>query len=133
MPEGWYDDPFTDEFQRYWTGTSWTKQTRPRPERMGTAGGAPAPAPGSGQPVALRDYLVWSILTLIFCFWPLAIPAVVFAVRANSAKRAGAWDDAVKYTERARLFLMLSVVAGVVIGGYLAITVILEGPGALGL
>lgn len=153
MPEGWYDDPFTDELQRYWTGTSWTKQTRPRqlppdplppaeawgnaPTTSSSRGlGAPtiqAPAPPDSTPVIIRDYLVLSILSLIFCFWPLAIPAVYFAVRTNSAKRAGDLDAAMRYSDRARLFLMLSVVAGLLVGAYLAWVVLSEGSGALGL
>jgi heme/copper-type cytochrome/quinol oxidase subunit 2 len=133
MPPGWYDDPFTDHLQRYWTGTTWTKETRP----LISADPAPvgAATPTSTAPdasVAVRDYLVWSIVALIFCFWPLAIPAVYFAVRANSTKRAGDTAAAVRYAERARLFLMLSVVGGVLVGAYLIWTVISDGPGSLG-
>ncbi len=153
MPQGWYDDPFTDELQRYWTGTSWTKQTRPRPmpsDSLGAVGsftappapppagrfGAPtiqAPAPVDGSPPVIRDYLIPSILSLIFCFWPLAIPAVYFAVRTNSAKRAGDIPTALRYSDRARLFLMISVVAGLLVAAYLAWVVLTEGSGALGL
>ena len=41
MPAGWYDDPFTDHLQRYWTGDSWTKETRPRPGAVVEAPGVP--------------------------------------------------------------------------------------------
>ena len=162
MPEGWYDDPFTDHLQRYWTGTTWTKDTRPRPPEPSPAAltdapldpftgapmpaspppvpstsGTPAPAwnapPAGGAPVVIRDYLILSILALIFCFWPLAIPAVYFAVRTNSAKRSGQWDQALKYSERTRLFLLLSVVGGLLVAAYLTWVVLSEGSGSLGL
>ncbi len=148
MPEGWYDDPFTDHLQRYWTGASWTKQTRPReqpatpPDPFLPSSSSPpqtgdtiieAPAPPEGSPIVVRDYLVLSILSLVFCFWPLAIPAVYFAVRTYSAKKAGDVETAIRYSDRARLFLILSVIAGVLVAGYLAWTVLGQGSGSLGL
>lgn len=153
MPQGWYDDPFTDELQRYWTGTSWTKETRPRtppPSHVaptdsfpspptsppGGRFGAPtiqAPAPVDSSPPVVRDYLIPSILSLIFCFWPLAIPAVYFAVRTNSAKRSGDIETALRYSDKARLFLMISVVAGLLVAAYLIWVFLSEGSGALDL
>jgi len=148
MPEGWYDDPFTDHLQRYWTGASWTKQTRPReqpappPDPFLPSSSSPpptgdtiikAPAPPEGSPIVVRDYLVLSILSLVFCFWPLAIPAVYFAVRTYSAKKAGDVETAIRYSDKARLFLILSVIAGVLVAGYLAWTVLGQGSGSLGL
>jgi hypothetical protein len=138
MPEGWYDDPFTDHLQRYWTGATWTKQTRPRvppqspPDPFVFGSGGPpsdgsliikAPAPPEGAPIIVRDYLVLSILSLVFCFWPLAIPAVYFAIRTYSAKKSGDIEAALRYSDRARLFLILSVIAGILVGAYLAWTV----------
>lgn len=124
MPAGWYDDPFTDHLQRYWTGETWTKETRPLPGAVGAIepiGGVGVPSP-SGAPAEppIRDYLIPSILVLIFCFWPLAIPAIYFAVKANAAKRAGDLTTARERSERARLFIMLAIIAGVLVIGYLA-------------
>ena len=129
MPAGWYDDPFTDHLQRYWTGDSWTKETRPRPgvveppppyptpaaPAIGTSG-APVTAPQSGQ---VFDWLIPSILTIIFCAWPLGIPALIFAIKANSAKKRGDMAVAVHSAGRARLFVILSVVIGIVVWIYL--------------
>ena len=120
MPAGWYDDPFTDHLQRYWGGESWTKETRPRPDLL------PPPPPelpveqpaqqATGQ---VRDYLLLSILALIFCAWPLAIPALIFAIRANSQKKQGDIAQATESANRARLFILLSVVLGIVVWVYL--------------
>lgn len=122
MPAGWYDDPFTDHLQRYWTGDSWTKETRPK------AGALPPPpptpeetSPANGAPV--RDWLIPSILALIFCAWPLAIPAIVFSVRANASKKRGDMGNASQQAARARLFVILSVLLGIVVWVYLGFVI----------
>lgn len=122
MPEGWYDDPFTDHLQRYWTGDSWTKETRPRPDLM-PAVETPPPAPAyagatSGAP-RIVNWIVPSIFALIFCAWPLAIPALIFAIKANSSMKQGDVEAAVQQSGRARLFVLLSVALGLVVWVYL--------------
>ena len=123
MPAGWYDDPFTDHLQRYWTGDTWTKETRPKPgatveppPAYPAAPQAPAVAP-TGAPV--RDWLIPSILTIIFCAWPLGIPALIFAVKANASKKRGDMAAAADQASKARLFVILSVVIGIVVWIYL--------------
>lgn len=137
MPAGWYDDPFTDHLERYWTGESWTKETRARTstEIASTPVGpaAFATTETENQAVVVRDYLVPSILTLIFCFWPLAIPAVYFAARANSAKGRGDIPVALHYSERALLFIKLAIGAGVLVVIYLIFVVVFQGVEGLGL
>lgn len=123
MPEGWYDDPFTDHLQRYWTGESWTKETRPRPDLMPVAPPPPL-APAYGGPPAdaprIINWIVPSILALIFCAWPLAIPALIFAIKANSSLKQGDVQAAIQQSGRARLFVLLSVLLGVIVWVYLA-------------
>ena len=121
MPAGWYDDPFTDHLQRYWGGDSWTKETRPRPDLMPPT---PPPVPGA-TPTDQRyiNYLIPSIIALICCAWPLAIPAVIFAVQGNSAVKRGDMATALQKANRARLFIILSMILGVVVWIYLVYTV----------
>lgn len=123
MPAGWYDDPFTDHLQRYWAGDTWTKETRPKPgatlessPTYATAPQAPSVSP-TGAPV--RDWLIPSILTIIFCAWPLGIPALIFAVKANASKKRGDMAAAADQAGKARLFVILSVVIGIVVWIYL--------------
>ncbi|MBM3688136.1 MAG: DUF2510 domain-containing protein [Actinobacteria bacterium] len=121
MPAGWYDDPFTDHLQRYWTGDSWTKETRTRPDLVTPP---PPPAPGaapSGQRYV--NYLVPSIIALICCAWPLAIFAIVFSVQGNSAVKRGDMATGLQKANRARLFVILSMILGIVVWIYLAYTV----------
>lgn len=142
MPAGWYDDPFTDDQQRYWDGQSWTKETRPQEfmdfPMSGSMGGttltaAIAPPIAEQQPVVIRDYLLWSVLTLIFCFWPLAIPAVYFSVKCMNARNRGDITEAIRFSARARLFILLSVIGGFVLLGWVVVTVLSDGSSSLGL
>jgi len=41
------------------------------------------------QPVHVPNNLVWAILSLIFCFWPTGIPAVVYAAKVDSRVARG--------------------------------------------
>ena len=121
MPAGWYDDPFTDHLQRYWTGDSWTKETRARPDLV-----TPPPPPATGAaPSGQRyvNYLVPSIIALICCAWPLAIFAIVFSVQGNSAVKRGDMATALQKANRARLFVILSMILGIIVWIYLAYTV----------
>ena len=125
MPAGWYDDPFTDHLQRYWTGDSWTKETRPRPGAVMEPPAYPAAAPASPAATAAQgtgavfDWLIPSILAIIFCAWPLAIPGLVFAIKANSAKKQGNMALAAQQAKKARLWVLLSVALGIVVWIYL--------------
>lgn len=124
MPAGWYDDPFTDHLQRYWTGDSWTRETRPRPGATMPAPGLPtppqpAPEAAGDASAPVRDWLIPSILTIIFCAWPLGIPALIFAIKANGSKKRGDMATAAQQAKTARLFVILSVVLGIVVWVYL--------------
>jgi hypothetical protein len=124
MPAGWYDDPFTDHLQRYWTGDSWTKETRPRPGAVEPppaypAATQPAAAPAGPDGAPIRDWLIPSILAIIFCAWPLAIPGLIFAIKANSSKKQGNMAAAAQQASKARLFVILSVALGIVVWIYL--------------
>jgi hypothetical protein len=124
MPAGWYDDPFTDHLQRYWTGDSWTKETRPRPGTLPPSALTPAPpTPNAPTGAPVRDWLIPSILAIIFCAWPLAIPALVYAIKANSSKKQGNMAAAELQSKRARLWVILSVVLGIVVWIYLGFVI----------
>ena len=126
MPAGWYDDPFTDHLQRYWTGDSWTRETRPRPgaEPEAPLLAYPSPEPPGTPPAApVRDWLIPSILAIVFCAWPLAIPGLIFAIKANASKKRGDTAAAAHQAGRAKLFVILSVVLGIVVWVYLGFVI----------
>jgi hypothetical protein len=72
--------------------------------------------PGYGQPSGPppNNYLVPAILTL-FCCWPLAIPAIVFASQVNSKYAAGDVAGAQDASQKAKRFAIWSAIAGVIL------------------
>ena len=62
-----------------------------------------------------KNYLVWSILVTILCFWPLGIPAIIYSIKVdkqwNEGDRAGAYDA----SKNARKFCVASMVMGIII------------------
>ena len=62
-----------------------------------------------------RDYLVWSILSTIFCCLPLGIAGIVFSVKTRDANNLGDFNTAIKNHKRTFLFNVLALVTGVII------------------
>jgi hypothetical protein len=75
-----------------------------------------APKPGQGPlpPGSVKNWLVESILALICCCWPLAIPAVVYAAQVNGKLSAGDYQGAVDSSNNAKKWLIIAVCAGLV-------------------
>ena len=59
------------------------------------------------------NYLALALLSIL-CFWPLAIPAIVFAVRVNQQTAAGEHAEALLSSRKARMFGIIAVLAGVI-------------------
>ncbi|HEY2738752.1 MAG TPA: CD225/dispanin family protein [Thermoanaerobaculia bacterium] len=82
----------------------------------------PAPSYGAPQPAAwqagsdIPDLLVWSILVTVFCCLPGGIISIIFASKANSAKRMGDFEAARLAAKQAKTWLTVSVVAGLLLG-----------------
>lgn len=72
-----------------------------------------------------QNYLVWAILSTVFCCLPLGVASIVFAAQVNSKWNAGDRAGAEDSSRKAKQFAMWSAIAGaLVIAGYLAIGVI---------
>lgn len=74
---------------------------------------APDPGPSRAKP---DNYLVQSILCLIFCCWPMAIPAIINASRVNSRWAEGDYEGAEEASEKAKQFCWISFGVGIVVG-----------------
>jgi hypothetical protein len=83
-----------------------------------------APPPVYGQPAYgqqqqagtdIPDLLVFSIVATLVCCMPAGIAAIVFASKANSAKKMGDFETARKAAKQAKTWLIVSVVAGVLV------------------
>ncbi|ERR1035437_367052 len=81
----------------------------PPPPSYG-APGAPG-APGTPPP----NYLVWAILTTIFCCLPLGIPSIVFSTQVNSKWALGDVAGAQEASAKAKKFAIWAVVAGLIV------------------
>ena len=57
----------------------------------------------------IKNYMVWSILSVLM-FWPTGIPAVVNAIKVNSAKRSGDLVLAQDASARAKKWCKISTI-----------------------
>ena len=73
----------------------------------------PPPPPGGGGPPP--NYLVWAILTTLFCCLPLGIASIVYAAQVNSKYTAGDVAGARASSQRAKQFAIWSAVVGIVV------------------
>lgn len=84
-------------------------------QQYGQYGGAPQYSGGSGGEPP-KNYLVWSILSTLFCCLPLGIASIVFAAQVNGKWASGDQQGAVVSSEKAKKFAIWSAIAGVVVG-----------------
>ena len=90
------------------------------------------PPPPTDIPANVPNYLVPAIISL-FCCWPLAIVAIIFAAQVNGKVAAGDLAGAVDASKKAKLFSFISIGIGLAVGViYLLLTLLGIGLGALG-
>jgi hypothetical protein len=90
----------------------------PPPPPGGGGYSAPPPAPGYGGAMSSPppNYLVWAILSTIFCCLPLGIASIVFAAQVNGKYAAGDYAGAKASSDKAKQFAIWSAIVGVVVG-----------------
>ena len=87
-----------------------------------------------GQPAGSPppNYLVWAILTTLFCCLPLGVVSIVFAAQVNGKCAAGDVAGAQESSRKAKKFAIWSAVVGLVVGVlYLLVIVAARGPASL--
>jgi hypothetical protein len=92
----------------------------------------PPPPPFGGygvQGAPPPNYLVWSILSTIFCFLPLGVASIVFAAQVNSKWATGDVAGAQRSSELAKKLTIWAVVVGAI--GYLILLIAVIAFGAL--
>src|SRR5205823_9566843 len=72
------------------------------------------PPPPTGTSATVPNYLVQAIIS-IFCCWPLAIPAIIFAAQVNSKVAAGDVAGAQDSSKKAKMFSFIAIGIGIVI------------------
>lgn len=69
------------------------------------------PPASSGTPTTVPNYLIPAIISL-FCCWPLAIVAIIFAAQVNGKVAAGDIQGAMDASKKAKLFSYISIGLG---------------------
>jgi interferon-induced transmembrane protein len=90
------------------------------------------PPPAGGGSATVPNYMVPAIIS-IFCCWPLAIPAIIFAVQVNNKVQAGDIAGAQDASKKAKMFSFIAIGLGVLgIVCYVIMMVLGVGLSALG-
>lgn len=91
---------------------------QPRPQPQYGYGAAPQetaqptrPHPTGPKP---SSYLVWAILCTIFCCLPFGIVSIVYAAKVDNLWNAGNYYEAEEASRKARLWLLIGVIIGIV-------------------
>jgi len=72
------------------------------------------PPPAGGTSATVPNYMVPAIIS-IFCCWPLAIPAIIFAAQVNNKAQAGDIAGAQDASKKAKMFSFIAIGLGVVL------------------
>jgi hypothetical protein len=70
------------------------------------------PPPAAGGSATVPNYLVPAIIS-IFCCWPLAIPAIIFATKVNGQVAAGDIAGAEDSSKKAKMFSYIALGIGI--------------------
>jgi hypothetical protein len=71
------------------------------------------PPPPTGGSATVPNYMVPAIVS-VFCCWPLAIPAIIFASQVNNKVAAGDIAGAQESSKKAKMFSYIALGLGVV-------------------
>ena len=72
------------------------------------------PPPPAGGAATVPNYLVPAIIS-IFCCWPVAIPAIIFATQVNGKVTAGDIAGAQDASKKAKMFSFIAIGLGLLI------------------
>jgi hypothetical protein len=90
------------------------------------------PPASSGAPTSVPNYMVPAIVS-VFCCWPLAIVAIIFAAQVNGKVAAGDIQGAMDASKKAKLFSYISIGLGLGLGLiYLVLMLLGVGLSAIG-
>ena len=70
--------------------------------------------PPSGGSATVPNYMVPAIIS-IFCCWPLAIPAIIFASQVNGKAAAGDVAGAQDAAKKAKMFSFIAIGLGLLL------------------
>ena len=62
-----------------------------------------------------QNYLIFCILSILFCCWPLAVVALIYSTKVNSNYDVGNYAESLEYSRKTRNWLITSAICGVVL------------------
>lgn len=86
-----------------------------------------APGPSGPKP---DNYLVWAILSTLFCCLPLGVASIVFAAQVDGKYNSGDYAGAVESSNKAKQFAKYSVIASLVLIVIYVIFIVLVAAGS---
>ncbi len=75
----------------------------------------PSPYPQSNMGPKPDNYLVWAILSTLFCCLPFGVVGIVYATQVNGKYESGDYQGAVATSENAKKWTIISAAAGGVV------------------
>nr|WP_298999447.1 CD225/dispanin family protein [uncultured Allomuricauda sp.] len=69
----------------------------------------------SGLPPKPDNYLVWAILSTVFCCLPTGIASIIFASKVNEAYARGEYEEAAKASKNAKTWALIGAGAAIFI------------------
>lgn len=73
------------------------------------------------------NYLWQSIVCLVLCCWPFAIPAIIFATKVRPAYESGDYAGAVEASKKAKTWFLVSLIVGFIVNSLFIVLSILAG------
>ena len=61
-----------------------------------------------------KDYLIWSILSILFCFWPLGVYAIILSNDVKSLWNSGRYQEAKDKSDSAKKMNIICLIIGCV-------------------
>lgn len=61
-----------------------------------------------------KDYLIWSILSILFCFWPLGVYAIILSSDVKTLWNAGRHQEAQDKSDKAKKMNIICLIIGCV-------------------
>ncbi len=63
----------------------------------------------------IQSPMIWSILSMIFCCWPLGIVSIMYAAQVNSLLSLGAFQAAQENADKAKMWAWIACISGILV------------------
>lgn len=67
--------------------------------------------PTEAKPRVPENYLIWAILSTLFCCWPVGIVSIVYALRVDSRFNQGDYEASLEASVKAKKWAWISAIS----------------------